>query len=252
MRRAYLVSAAAAALAMAAPAAAQQKLKFAHVYEVSEPYHTEIVWAAGEIKKRTANKFEVQVFPASALGNEQQINQALPLGTIDMIYTGVAFAGASHKPIAISNAPYMFRDFDHWNKYGKSGLFKELAEGYFQATKHKIVALTYYGARRLPRPDCVVQRYLMAWRRSYWALVQPAPEAASFWSGSAALRNSARLGVTTVLPCFLNHSGNSCSDLRIAAEALAAASRNTPSKIVFSAAESRVQSGAPITVTRLS
>ena len=83
MRSTGLVSAAALALALAAPAVAQQKLKFAHVYETSEPYHTEMVWAAGEIKKRTKDKFEVQVFPASALGNEQQINQALPLGTID-------------------------------------------------------------------------------------------------------------------------------------------------------------------------
>ena len=34
-------------------AVAQQKLKFAHVYETSEPYHTYAVWAAGEIAKRT-------------------------------------------------------------------------------------------------------------------------------------------------------------------------------------------------------
>jgi tripartite ATP-independent transporter DctP family solute receptor len=147
MNRLFLAAAATALLAGVTAPNAQQKLKFAHVYEVSEPYHTEMLWAAGEIKKRTKDKFEVQVFPASALGNEQQINQALPLGTIDMIYTGVAFAGASFKPIAISNAPYMFRDYDHWAAYAKSDLFKELAEGYGQATKHKIVALTYYGAR---------------------------------------------------------------------------------------------------------
>jgi tripartite ATP-independent transporter DctP family solute receptor len=147
MNRLLLAAAAMVPLVIAAAANAQQKLKFAHVYETSEPYHTEMVWAAGEIKKRTNGKFEVQVFPASALGNEQQINQALPLGTIDMIYTGVAFAGASYKPIAISNAPYMFRDYDHWAAYAKSDLFKELAEGYGQATKNKIVALTYYGAR---------------------------------------------------------------------------------------------------------
>jgi TRAP-type C4-dicarboxylate transport system substrate-binding protein len=30
-------------------AMAQQKLKWAHVYETSEPYHTESVWAAEEI-----------------------------------------------------------------------------------------------------------------------------------------------------------------------------------------------------------
>ncbi|MBM3569321.1 MAG: DctP family TRAP transporter solute-binding subunit [Alphaproteobacteria bacterium] len=135
------------ALIAAAPAAAQQKLKFAHVYETNEPYHTEAVWAAGEIAKRTNNKFTVDVFPASALGNEQQINQALPLGTIDMIYTGAAFAGSTYKPIAISNAPYMFANFDHWKAYSGSPLFGELAAGYDKASNNKIVALTYYGAR---------------------------------------------------------------------------------------------------------
>ncbi len=37
-------------------AQAQTKLKWAHVYETSEPYHTWSVWAAGEIEKRTSGK----------------------------------------------------------------------------------------------------------------------------------------------------------------------------------------------------
>ena len=70
----------AAGLALAAlPAAAQTKLKWAHVYEVAEPYHTEALWAADEIKKRTNGKYEIQVFPASQLGNENQINEGLGL-----------------------------------------------------------------------------------------------------------------------------------------------------------------------------
>ena len=32
---------------------AQTKLKWAHVYETSEPYHKWSVWAADEFKKRT-------------------------------------------------------------------------------------------------------------------------------------------------------------------------------------------------------
>ena len=34
------------AAAIAAPASAQTKLKWAHVYEVAEPYHTQALWAA--------------------------------------------------------------------------------------------------------------------------------------------------------------------------------------------------------------
>jgi len=41
------------ALAAASGAMAQTKLKWAHVYETSEPFHTSSVWAAQEIEKRT-------------------------------------------------------------------------------------------------------------------------------------------------------------------------------------------------------
>ena len=57
---------AAAGFVTAAPAGAQTKLKWAHVYEVAEPYHTEALWAAEEIKKRTNGRYEIGVFPASS------------------------------------------------------------------------------------------------------------------------------------------------------------------------------------------
>ena len=46
-----------ATFAMAESAGAQTKLKWAHVYEVSEPYHTQALWAADEIKKRTQGRY---------------------------------------------------------------------------------------------------------------------------------------------------------------------------------------------------
>ena len=61
----------AVALAMAMPAEAQTKLKFAHVYETSEAFHAEALWAAAEIAKRTNNRYQIDVFPASALGTVQ-------------------------------------------------------------------------------------------------------------------------------------------------------------------------------------
>src|SRR6187431_3748951 len=138
---------AAAVVAVAMPVAAQTKLKWAHVYEVNEPYHTEAVWAAEEIKKRTSGRYEIGVFPASQLGNENQINEGLGLGTVDMIYTGVAFAASIHKPIGITNAPFVLRDFDHFAAYRASPLFRQIAKGYEDKTKHKVIALTYYGQR---------------------------------------------------------------------------------------------------------
>ena len=137
------------AATLAGPASAQTKLKWAHVYETSEPYHTEALWAAGEIKKRTNGKYEIEVFPASQLGNENQINEGLGLGTVDMIYTGVNFAAATYKPLGITGAPFILRDFNHWKAYRDSKLFTDLAKGYDDKTRHKIVAITYYGQRQV-------------------------------------------------------------------------------------------------------
>ena len=138
------------ALAVSTGVAAQTKLKWAHVYETGEAYHTAAVWAAGEIAKRTNNKYVVEVFPASSLGKETDINQGLTLGTVDIIYTGQLFAGRTHGPIAIGGAPYMFRDYAHWAKFRGSPLFKELADGYQQKSGgNKVVALTYYGERHV-------------------------------------------------------------------------------------------------------
>ena len=141
-----LIAAAAVALT-AGSAFAQTKLKWAHVYETSEPYHTESVWAAEEIKKRTNGRFEIQVFPASSLGKETDINQGLTLGTVDIIYTGQAFAARTYPALAIGGAPFMFRDFDHWKKYSNSDLLKDLMEGYYKKGGNKPLAVTYYGVR---------------------------------------------------------------------------------------------------------
>ncbi|MDP3616862.1 MAG: sialic acid TRAP transporter substrate-binding protein SiaP [Rhodoferax sp.] len=128
---------------------AQTKLKWAHVYETSEPFHKWSVWAGDEIKKRTGGRYEVQVFPASSLGKESDINQGLTLGTVDIILTGASFAGASYPPLAVTYFPFIFRDSEHQLKYAKSDVFRELAKGYDDKSGNHITALNYYGARQL-------------------------------------------------------------------------------------------------------
>jgi tripartite ATP-independent transporter DctP family solute receptor len=144
-----LIAACALAAAVAGPACAQTKLKWAHVYETSEPFHKWSVWAGEEIKKRTNGRYEVQVFPASTLGKEADINQGLQLGTVDIVLTGASFAARSYPPLAISYFPFIFRDAEHQFKYAKSDVFKELAAGYDKASGNHITAMSYYGARHV-------------------------------------------------------------------------------------------------------
>ena len=144
-----LIGATIIALVIGGPASAQTKLKWAHVYEVTEPYHTEALWAASEIRKRTNGKFDITVFPASQLGNESQLHEGLGLGAVDIVYVGINFVAATYQPLGITGAPFMLRDFDHWKAYRDSKLFSDLVQGYDEKTRHKIVALTYYGQRHV-------------------------------------------------------------------------------------------------------
>src|SRR6185436_8471423 len=149
MIRRILGAVALAALLAVPLAHAQTKLKWAHVYEVSEPYHLQAVWAAGEIKKRSNGRLDIEVFPASTLGKETDINQALSLGTVDIIYTGMAFAGRQFPPMSIASGPFIFRDYPHWQQFREGAVFREVAKGYEDKSGHKIVGYTYYGQRHL-------------------------------------------------------------------------------------------------------
>ena len=142
------VAAAVLGLAITGGAAqAQTKLKWAHVYEPNEPFHTQSVWAAGELAKRTNGRYTIDVYPSSQLGKETDINQGLSLGSVDMIISGSSFAARSYPPIGVTYYPYVFRDANHLLAYTKSDVFKELAKGYTDKTGHQILAVTYYGAR---------------------------------------------------------------------------------------------------------
>src|SRR5438105_13306218 len=138
---------AATALIAAAPASAQTKLKWAHVYETSEPYHKWSVWAAQEIEKRTNGRYHVDVFPASSLGKESDLNQGLTLGTVDMIISGLSFAARTLPRIGVGYYPYTFRDGDHLIAWAKSPAFAEMTDEYRNKTGIQITSMTYYGIR---------------------------------------------------------------------------------------------------------
>lgn len=139
---------AAAILATGGSALAQTKLKWAHVYETSEPFHTASVWAAQEIEKRTGGRYHIDVYPASQLGKENDINQGLTLGTVDIIISGSSFAAKTFPRIGVTYYPYIFRDPAHLIAYTKSDIYKELTRGYDEKSGNHIVATTYYGTRQ--------------------------------------------------------------------------------------------------------
>jgi tripartite ATP-independent transporter DctP family solute receptor len=134
---------------MTGVAVAQEVLKFGHVYEASTPYHAAAVRAAEALADATDGRYTMEVFPASQLGKETALNEGLSLGTVDVIFTGVAFLGQSYGPIAISDFPFTMRDYDHWKAYVASDLFGEMSDSYRNVSGNTIATMTYYGSRHV-------------------------------------------------------------------------------------------------------
>ena len=152
-----LIGAACLVAVGAQAAAAAETLRFGHVYEASTPYHAAAVKAGELLAEKTNGRYAMDVFPASQLGKEAALNEALSLGTIDAIYTGVAFLGQSYGPISISDYPFTMRSYDHWKSYVKSDLFKEMAAEYKKVSGNTIAAMTYYGARHVTSNKPILQ-----------------------------------------------------------------------------------------------
>ena len=124
-------------------------LRWAHVYEISTPYHQQALSAAREFESLTNGRYRMRVYPASALGNESAINESLSLGAVDIINTGVSFVANEYPPIALSDFPYAIEDFEHWQAYRDSPLFEEIATEFGRATDSEVIGLTYYGFRHV-------------------------------------------------------------------------------------------------------
>lgn len=144
-----IISAGILALLTTSNALAQTELRWGHVYEAQSPYHQWAEWAAKELQERTEGRYSIEVYPASSLGKQVDLAEGLQLGTVDIIYDGQFFAGRRYGPMAIGSAPFMFRDFDHWEAYRDSNLFADLADGYANATGDDIAGLVYYGQRHV-------------------------------------------------------------------------------------------------------
>ncbi len=145
-----IIGTAALSLILGMATASAETLKFAHVYEVSHPLHKGALKAAELLNERTNGKLKIEVFPASSLGKEAALNEALSLGTVDIIYTGAGFAGSIYGPASISDFPFTLRNLKHWRAYINSDLFGEISDGYSEATGgHEITAVSYYGSRHV-------------------------------------------------------------------------------------------------------
>ncbi len=91
----------------------------------------------------------VKLFPASALGNERDINENLNNGSLQMIYTSPGAMGAAFYPeLQVLDAPFLFRDADHAMQLSRGDtIMRDFVKEIKEKTNIQILDLWYRAPR---------------------------------------------------------------------------------------------------------
>jgi tripartite ATP-independent transporter DctP family solute receptor len=102
------------------------------------------------VKERTKGAIEIQIFPNSQLGTEQQIIEGVKLGTIDMFQGSTGSVGAFLPPLEAFAHPYIWRDVDHMLKVVRGEIGAELRQRLLKEHGLRILDMGWvFGVRNL-------------------------------------------------------------------------------------------------------
>lgn len=105
--------AAAAALAIAAPAYAQTDLKIGYALATDSHYGVGAAAFADVIGAATGDAFAIEQFPSSALGGEREMIESLQLGTLEVTIVSSGTLANFVPDTGVFDIPFLFRDLDH-------------------------------------------------------------------------------------------------------------------------------------------
>jgi len=110
--RRLLLGLSAVALACAGSAYAQPKarytMKIGHLEAPTQPRHQGLARVAELVRSRTNGEVELQLYPASQLGNARQMVEGVQFGTIEATMMPAAFLGGFNPAVSILDIPYVF------------------------------------------------------------------------------------------------------------------------------------------------
>jgi tripartite ATP-independent transporter DctP family solute receptor len=124
-------------------------LKLAHVYAPGHVWDVGAKMAADLVKKSTGGQIQIEVYPASQLGTEEQITEGVIFGSTDIAVSGAGQIGNLFKPILIVEMPYLFKDLDHVMRFAKSPIARRIFSDLEEEFNIKIIGTSSFGVRHL-------------------------------------------------------------------------------------------------------
>jgi tripartite ATP-independent transporter DctP family solute receptor len=111
------------------PAAAQTVLKLGTQYAPKSPAVMAMQKFADYVKEKTDGKYVVRIFPDGQLGPDREMQQALKMGTLDLLHAtnNAPTLMREGRNFEATAAPYVFRNQEEYRKFLQTPLHHEMA-----------------------------------------------------------------------------------------------------------------------------
>lgn len=120
-------AAAAEAPAANEPAATEVKVfKLGHIAAPGTAYDNFANEFARLVSERSDGRFEIDVYPAGQLGVDRELMESLQIGNVDFTIITASDINQFVPEMAVQDLPYLFRDWDHVEKFLDSDVATEL------------------------------------------------------------------------------------------------------------------------------
>lgn len=124
-------------------------IRYGDVLPASYPSVAALTAAGKEIAEKSGGRIEMQVFPASQLGTQRDMIDALAGNALQLYTDGAATFGAWVPAISVLESPYVWRDAAHMARGMASPDAKSLIDSLVKTRGMRIVDTIYYGTRQL-------------------------------------------------------------------------------------------------------
>ena len=146
-------------LAIAPSSFAKTVLKLGNVQPPTMVVQKGLKYFADSVYKRTNGEVEIQVFPASQLGTEQEILEGVQLGTIHMFEGSTGAAGRFLPELEAFAGPFVWKDLIHMLNVARGDIGEQLNQRLIKSQGMRILDLGWlFGHRNLTTKNRAVYK----------------------------------------------------------------------------------------------
>ncbi len=134
-------------------------LKLAHNNNPGHPTHEAAVRFADLVQRQTNGEVQVKVYPSSQLGRMNEVWTGVRIGAIEIGGATPPGMMADLVPeLSLLDAPYMFRDIEHFRRVSGGTIGQELGRRLVEKAGVRVLYYQYFGVRHLTTTSIPIRR----------------------------------------------------------------------------------------------